>query len=104
MRGTFEPERIIETAKKHGVQAEIDGVPEAKVYLLSGLTCADCAAKLEKNIALLPEAVSAKLNFGAAKLTVTGDVEAYLVIEEALKEGVTAAVEGVPANRKKLFW
>ena len=28
VRGTFEPEGIIETAKKHGVQAEIDGVPD----------------------------------------------------------------------------
>ena len=100
VRGTFEPERIIETAKKHGVQAEIDGVPEAKVYLLSGLTCADCAAKLEKHVAMLPGAVSAKLNFGAAKLTVTGDVAAHLVIEEARKEGVTAAVEGVPVLQK----
>jgi Cd2+/Zn2+-exporting ATPase len=103
VQGTFEPERIIETAKKHGVQAEIDGLPEAKVFLLSGLTCADCAAKLEKNIAMLPGAVSAKLNFGAAKLTVTGGVAAYLVIEEARKEGVTAAVEGVPEQQKKAF-
>lgn len=102
-QGAIEPERVIETAKKHGVQAIMAGAPEAKVFLLSGLTCADCAAKLEKNIATLPGAVSAKLNFGAAKLTVTGDVAAYLVIEEARKEGVTAAVEGVPVQQKTAF-
>jgi Cd2+/Zn2+-exporting ATPase len=103
VQGEADPESVIEEAKKHSVYAEVDGVPEAKVFLLSGLTCADCAAKLEKSITMLPSVVTAKLNFGAAKLTVKGNVDVRLVIEEASKEGVSAAVEGGPSRQKPSF-
>ncbi|MFZ5647777.1 MAG: heavy metal translocating P-type ATPase [Bacillota bacterium] len=84
----------MEETKKHGVTSTLEGAHESRVFRLSGLTCADCAAKLEKNIASLPGVESANLNFAAAKLTVEGDVAVHLIIEEARREGVTAAVEG----------
>ncbi len=40
------------------------------VYRVSGLDCADCAAKLEKKLAAAPGVRRAAINFGAGKLTV----------------------------------
>lgn len=71
------------------------------IFRLTGLSCADCAAKLEKNIASLPGVKSASLNFAAAKLTVSGTPAVQLLVEEARKEGVTAIIEG-PAARQDI--
>ena len=92
--GRVEPKNVMEETKKHGVTATLEGAPQTKVFRLSGLTCADCAAKLEKSIASLPGVESAQLNFAAAKLTVEGDMAVHQIVEEARKEGVTATVEG----------
>lgn len=45
---------------------------EKQVYNVEGFTCANCAAKFESNVKALPGVVDAKVNFGAAKLTVYG--------------------------------
>lgn len=66
-------------------------------FLLEGLSCADCAAKLERQIAALPGVQEAKLNFAAAKLTVYGDVAEGAVIDEARRDGVKA----IPADAYK---
>lgn len=94
LQGKIDPERIMEVTKKHGVNATREEAPETKVFYLSGLTCADCASRLEKNIASLPGVESVSLNFGAAKLTVTGNITTSLIAGEAGREGVTATVEG----------
>ena len=41
-------------------------------YRLTGLTCTNCAAKFEKNVQALEGVRDAKVNYGAAKLTVIG--------------------------------
>lgn len=74
-------------------------------FRLEGLSCADCAAKLERQIASLPGVEQAKLNFTAAKLTVYGNVAASLVIDEAKRDGVRA----IPAaeyrqQEETAFW
>lgn len=43
-------------------------------YRLENLSCANCAAKFERNIKEIETVTDVQLNFGAAKLTVTGDV------------------------------
>lgn len=43
-------------------------------FRVKGLDCADCAAKLEKKLSLLEGVSSAKVNFGASKLTVEHDI------------------------------
>ncbi|WP_309866909.1 heavy metal translocating P-type ATPase [Desmospora profundinema] len=45
---------------------------ETYVYRLTGLTCADCAAKLERMIGDVPGVEDVRLNFGASKVTVVG--------------------------------
>jgi len=44
------------------------------VYKLQGLSCANCAAKFEKNIQDIDTVDSAKVNFAAQKVTVAGEV------------------------------
>src|SRR5690625_1423424 len=47
--------------------------PES-VFKLQGLSCANCAAKFEKNIQDIDTVESAKVNFAAQKVTVAGDI------------------------------
>lgn len=42
-------------------------------YRLQNLSCANCAAKFEKNVRQLPEVEDVQLNFGASKLTIVGE-------------------------------
>lgn len=43
-------------------------------YRLTGLSCTNCSAKFEKNVQAIEGVSAAKVNYGAAKLTVTGHV------------------------------
>lgn len=70
------------------------GAAALRVYRLRGLTCADCAARLERDIASLRGVEKAELNFGAAKMKVRGEVEPEKIIEEAKKHSVYAEVDG----------
>jgi Cd2+/Zn2+-exporting ATPase len=44
-----------------------------QVYRIEGLSCSNCAAKFEKNVAQLPKVTTAKVNFGAGKLLIKGE-------------------------------
>lgn len=56
---------------------------ERKIYRIQGLSCTSCAQKFETNVKELAGVVDAKINFGAAKITVFGDTS----IEELEKAG-----------------
>lgn len=103
VQGQAVPESIIREAKKHGVTAALEGEGRSRVFRLAGLTCADCAAKLEKRISSLPGVVSASLNFTSAKLTVEGNTDTETIIQEALREGVSAYAEGSAPRQKAGF-
>lgn len=49
-------------------------VAEKKEYRLENLSCANCAAKFERNVNELPGVELAQVNFGASKITVIGKV------------------------------
>lgn len=68
------------------------------VFQVSGLDCGDCAAKLEKRIAALSGVISATVNFGAGKLTVTYNTDESLIMEAIKKAGYQAVK--VDNNRK----
>lgn len=44
-----------------------------QVYRVAGLSCTNCAAKFEKNVSQLPNVKTAKVNFGASKLSIEGE-------------------------------
>lgn len=47
---------------------------EKETYRVDGLSCTNCAAKFVKNIEAIPSVDTVDLNFGAAKLNVSGNV------------------------------
>lgn len=55
----------------------------SKSYRVQGFTCANCAGKFENNVKNLEGVVDAKVNFGASKIVVQGDV----TIQELEKAG-----------------
>ncbi|MDD6881796.1 MAG: heavy-metal-associated domain-containing protein [Firmicutes bacterium] len=57
-----------------------------RVFLLDGLCCANCAAKIERGIAKLDGVESASVSFLTTKLTIVFDEEKEdKIIEEAMK-------------------
>ncbi|MCR4435399.1 MAG: heavy metal translocating P-type ATPase [Clostridiales bacterium] len=57
-------------------------------YLLKGLNCANCAAKIQNAVANMPAVDSAELNFATQKLSVT-------VRHEVEKEHITMGIEAI---------
>jgi Cd2+/Zn2+-exporting ATPase len=66
---------------------------------LSGLDCADCAAKLERKIILIDGVQSVKMNFGASKMVVEHTVPLDKIIRFVDAAGYGAETEG-PAGKK----
>ncbi|TDL31482.1 cadmium-translocating P-type ATPase [Jeotgalibacillus sp. S-D1] len=73
-------------------------------YRLDGLSCANCAAKFEKNVRDLPNVEEVQLNFGAAKLMVVGETS----VEELEKAGAFDHIKVRRENEKAAppvsFW
>ena len=67
-------------------------------YRLQNLSCANCAAKFEKNVASLDTVQEVKLNFGAAKLTITGDA----TIEQLEEAGAFDNIKVVSATTRSV--
>ena len=68
-------------------------------YRLENLSCANCAAKFEHNVKQLESVQDVHLNFGAAKLTVTGDV----TVAELEAAGAFDGIKVSPANKRKVI-
>ena len=65
---------------------------EMKTYRVQGFTCANCAGKFEKNVKKLSRVQDAKVNFGASKLSISGDA----TIEELEKAGAFENLKVTP--------
>lgn len=61
-----------------------------ETYRLTGLSCADCAEKLERRIAALTGVENARLQFSSAKLTVT-----HYGAEKQIRRAITSAGYGI---------
>lgn len=68
---------------------------DKKVYRVQGFSCANCAAKFEKNVKKIAGVTDAKVNFGAAKLAVYGTEP---TIEELEKAGSFENLKLIPEN------
>lgn len=74
------------------------------VLILTGLDCADCAAKLQKAVEKVAGVKCVSVNFGAATLKVehTGDIKSVI---KAIKQlGYHAEVKGQPQGVPQSFW
>jgi Cd2+/Zn2+-exporting ATPase len=67
-----------------------------QVYRLQNLSCTNCAAKFEKNIRGIRTVEDVQLNFGAAKVTVFGEVS----IEQIEKAGAFDGIKVYPERQK----
>lgn len=65
---------------------------EMKTYRVQGFTCANCAGKFEKNVKKLSRVQDAKVNFGASKISISGDA----TIEELEKAGAFENLKVTP--------
>lgn len=57
-----------------------------KVYRISNLCCANCAAKIETAINKLPEVESAVLNFMTLRLSITSDTDDWDLLHDKVKK------------------
>jgi len=75
------------------------------VYRVQGFSCANCAAKFEKNVKKISTVRDAKVNFGASKLTVIGEAS----IEQLEEAGAFEGLKVYPESERRTvesqpFW
>ena len=71
---------------------------EKKEYRLENLTCASCAMKFENNVKKLPAVEDAHVNFGASKLSITGNT----TIEELEEAGAFDGIKVKSTTERRL--
>ncbi|MBM7856004.1 Cd2+/Zn2+-exporting ATPase [Desulfohalotomaculum tongense] len=98
---------IISQIKKMGYDIAAAGGPGNKqetVLRLSGLDCADCAAKLQKAVEKMPGVDKANINFAAATLTVEHSTNIQSIIKTIQQMGYQAREEGAAEGAVPSFW
>ena len=78
--------------------------PVTSTYILKGLDCADCAAKLEHKLLAIPGVLSASINFGAGKLTIVHTNPAADIIKNINQSGYQIVVKNLSGQQKGLWW
>ncbi|MHC8515357.1 heavy metal translocating P-type ATPase [Sporosarcina sp. ITBMC105] len=66
-------------------------------YRLENLSCASCAMKFENNVKNIPSVAEATVNFGASKLSFTGDA----TVEELQAAGAFDGIKVVPLTNRQ---
>lgn len=85
---------------------ELPGLHKS-VFIITGLDCGDCAAKLEKKIKGLAGVRTANINFGAGKLTVEhtiSDIDILKAIEEAGYHGEQEGKKKLKIEDTQRWW
>ncbi|WP_100371642.1 heavy metal translocating P-type ATPase [Bacillus sp. FJAT-45037] len=77
---------------------------DEKVYRIQGLTCTDCAAAFEANVKRIPSVKSAKVNFGAAKITVKGVVSIKSIEKAGAFDNLQIRHENEQKVKQVTFW
>ncbi|MDD4238026.1 MAG: cation-translocating P-type ATPase, partial [Desulfotomaculaceae bacterium] len=75
---------------------------ENSSYRLTGLSCADCAAKLQNKLSELPGIMSLQLNFGTAALEVSHTCPAGDIIKVVKKSGY--GIEATAGGQEGFFY
>jgi len=76
----------------------------AKTYELEGLSCANCAAKFEKNLQHMPNVDEATVNFTAAKVTIQGDISIEQIESAGAFDGIKVKQNDFSKDSKQAFW
>ena len=88
-------------AHEEAIVVTEDGL-ETRVYLLEGLDCANCAAKIEAKIQAMPEVSSATVVFTAKQLRVTaGSHEGLLEKMQRMADSVEDGVTVIPREENR---
>ncbi|MHA6259855.1 heavy metal translocating P-type ATPase [Sporosarcina sp. CAU 1771] len=74
-------------------------VLEKKEYRLENLTCASCAMKFENNVKNLDTVESVQVNFGASKLSLTGNV----TLNDLEAAGAFDGIKVIPATERRVI-
>src|SRR5699024_4516199 len=74
-----------------------------KAYYLKGLTCANCAAKFEKNIQAIPTVENAEVNFAASKIKINGEVTSEQINEAGAFDNIKV-VDNQANEQKRSQW
>lgn len=85
--------RVLKTITESGYSAEVETGepgPRSSTFLISGLDCADCAAKLQKKLSLLPGIEDVNINFGAAKMSVKHTLPVEKIVRAVDEAGYRA--------------
>lgn len=76
---------------------------EKRVYLLEGIDCANCAAKIEAKIRAMPEVAFASVSFATKQLRVSADnQEALLPKMQAAVDAIEDGITLVPRQRRSM--
>lgn len=76
------------------------------VYRLQGLSCANCAAKFEKNVRDIDSVQDVKINFGASKIKVVGEATVDQLESAGAFDGIKVVPEKkrLEEQKKQSFW
>lgn len=103
--------QVVDKIKKLGYEAreddrKISENSQTTDFCITGMDCADCAAKLEKRISKVPGVETAHVNFGASKMTVSHSVPAAEILSTIEKMGYSGKVDEGNRTKNKLasFW
>jgi len=72
---------------------------ETETYRVKGFSCANCAKTFENNVKELPGVTDAKVNFGASKITVSGDVSIAALEKAGAFEGLKLSADGMKKTK-----
>jgi len=77
---------------------------EEKTYRVSGFTCTDCAKTFETNVKQLDGVSDVKVNFGASKITVTGNTTIEAIEKAGSFENLKLRDENERLIERTPFW
>ncbi len=85
--------------EEHHEEVVFDNSVENRVYIMEGLDCANCAAKIENRLRQLPEVKQLSITFSTKQLRVAADNQDALMIK--MQEIINTMEEGVILVQKE---
>lgn len=73
-------------------------------FRLQGLSCANCAAKFEQNIREIETVKDAQVNFGAAKISIQGDITIEQIESAGAFDNIKVIQEQTQTIQQLSFW